>query len=399
MDRRDEGLLMYWRSSRGISPGLKGVLVFLHLLFVVLFSVSGARNEPLAHVGLAYLDDQPLASQFAQRLLAEGKPIFYISNISRGVSQGDIIRFRDKAVLIDGDIWQTMKSMGILSRLKNIPIMTLTAKARSEVWASRSDQVSGSKEKKGYTLGRELLKIFEDYFGKTPSHSEMVIKFSGSHMTLVAPEQLMNELRFVNVVRVQQNREKPSFITEEPESRLFAGHPFSWQIWAVDPIEPSGQLTYGCSSRLPPGLAWNGSSHTLSGTPTQAGSFPLTFTVSNSRKQRVTFSCSLRVVENSAPRIGVKVYDMVFGGTHLSIEPFIADAEHLPGEIEVRLFNQPEGMEINQNTGNIEWDIPQFLKDTTVSFVVAARDPLKAVAREKVSFMILSPADATRRYQ
>ncbi len=375
---------------------MKGVLVFLHLFFVVLFSATGAGKEPLAHVGLAYLDDQPLASQFARRLLAEGKPVFYISNISRGVSQGDIIRFRDKAVLIDGDIWQTMKSMGILSKLKDIPVMSLTARAKSEVWASRSGQVSGGREKKGYTLGRELLKIFEDYFGKTPSHSEMVIKFSGPHMTLVAPRQLVNELRFVNVVRVQQNREKPSFITEKPDTRLFTGHPFSWQIWAVDPLEPSGQLTYSCSSPMPPGLSWDNSSHTLSGIPTQAGSWPLTFTVGNNRKQRVSFTCTLNIVQNSAPKIQVEVDDPVFGGTRLSIRPFIVDAEHLPHEIEVRLFNQPEGMKIDQNSGRIEWDIPQLSKDTSVTFIIAARDPLKAVGRKKITLEVLSPANAHR---
>ncbi|MFP4243212.1 MAG: putative Ig domain-containing protein [Chitinispirillaceae bacterium] len=394
MDRRDQRLLSAKKCFRLKAAGAFRFAVPLCFILVLLGSASVDGKDRLTHMGLAYLNDSQLAGRFAQRLLAEGKPVFYIRNVSRGVSQGDIIRFRDKAVLIDGDIWQTMKSMGVLSRLRNIPIMTLTAGSKSRVWASRSDQVSGSKENKGYTLGRELLKIFEDYFGKTPSHSEIVVKFSGSHMTLVAPEQLMNELRFVNVVRVEKNREKPSFITKESPSRTFTGHSFSWKIWAVDPLEPSGQLKYGCSSSLPPGLSWNKSSHTLSGTPEEAGAWPLRFTARNSRGQSATFLCTLEIKKNTPPRIQAKFEDLVFGGTHLQITPCITDAEHLPDEIEVKLFRHPQGMEIDQKTKKIQWQIPELLKDTSVTFALAARDPLGAVARKKISFRILSPANA-----
>ncbi len=345
-------------------------------------------------MGLAYLNEEPLASQFAERLLASGKPVFYISKLSRGVSQGDIIRFKDKAVLIDGDVWQTMQSMGILKRLTNIPVMALTARSKSDVWASRSDQVSRSSENKGYTLGRELLKIFEDYFGRTPSRSEMVISFSGSHMTLTAPRQLLDELNFVNVVRVHKNKDNPAFITEKPPSPTFTGQPFSWTVWAIDPLEPSGQLQYSFTSELPPGLSWDAPSHSLSGTPDQAGSFTLSFSSRNARGQQVALLCTLLVKENTAPRVQAKIDELVLSGTHLTIEPFVSDAEHASSELTVKLFNQPEGMAINESNRLIEWAVPHAAKDTTYTFVLAARDPLGAVGRGEFSIEVLSKANA-----
>ena len=161
--------------------------------------------EPLQHMGVVCLQEEPLASEFAGRLVAHGKPVFYIGDIVKGVSQGDIIRFKDKAVLIDGNVWQTMMSMGILNRLKDIPVLTLTAKAKSAVWNARSDQVTFTNENKGYLLGRELLKIIEDYFGSTPSSMELVIRFHGDYLTLIAPYQLMSELRFAKVMHQQKS--------------------------------------------------------------------------------------------------------------------------------------------------------------------------------------------------
>ena len=91
--------------------------LILHLLIIipvffqhVTKAASSDKNMPLVHMGVVLLTSQPTADMFSQRFSAQGLPLFYISDINKGVSQGDIIRFRNKAVLIDGDVWQTMQN-------------------------------------------------------------------------------------------------------------------------------------------------------------------------------------------------------------------------------------------------------------------------------------------------
>lgn len=366
--------------------------------FVLLLALSAwaLNSEPLTHRGVIPLTVEPLASDFAARIPAQGTPVFYVSNVSKGVSQGDIIRFRDKAVLIDGDVWQTMQNMGVLTHLSNLPLLTLNARARSSVWDSRSRQVSGTSEIKGYTLGREMLKIFEDYFGNTPSGMELVVSFSGANMTLVAPRQLINELAFSNVLRLQGTREAPLFVTTEPPQRVFTQQEFYWKIWAVDPVEPSAQLRYSFSAVLPPGLSWDPAQHAISGIPQDTGSWPLTFAVRNNRGQTVTLECTLTVIENTPPRIGVHIDRPVVAGEMWQYTPFISDAEHTLDELEVRLFEHPEGIRIDQQTKTVAWDVPQEFQDSVISFFVAARDPLNAMGREKIELSIISREQAQK---
>jgi len=366
-------------------------------LFTLCFIINVRPDdapEPLIHMGVICLQEEPLASQFAERLVAKGKPVFYLSDIAKGISQGDIIRFRDKAVLIDGDVWQTLMSMGILNRLKNIPLMTLTAQAKSDVWGSRSSQVSQSNDNKGYTLGRELLKIFEEYFGKTPSGMEMVIKFHGTYLTMVAPNQLLNELQFAQVARVPKTKEKLFFITSAPPGKMFVSQEFSWTVWAIDPQEYMSQLQYSCTGDLPPGLSWDAPKHTLRGTPGSAGVWRLSFSVKNSKGQSASTACTLVVVQNTAPRVQARFGEALIAGTRWEYTPFISDAEHALDELELRLFYQPQDMTLDQRTGTIAWNIPGGMTDSTVQFIIGAKDPLGAATKEKMALRLISPATA-----
>jgi hypothetical protein len=350
--------------------------------------------EPLIHMGLACLQEEPLATQFAERLLARGKPVFYIGDLTKGISQGDMIRFKDKAVLIDADIWQTLKNTGILEKLKDIPVLTLTAKARTDVWESRSNQVSGSNENKGYTLGRELLKIFQDYFGKTPSRMQIAIRFHDGAMSIAAPEQLMNELNFVNVVRLQKSAGSVRFVSQPPGAGLFVSQPFSLTVWAIDGRDPSGLLQYTCQSLLPPGLQWNNAEHAISGTPAEAGTWPIACTVRNSRNEAATYLCTLVVRHNTPPRVQADIHDIVIAGTHWEYAPAIADAEHTLDEIQVKLFNNPSELTWDHSRQTMQWDVPATIEDTLVDFVFGAKDPLGAITKIPISFRVLSPGNA-----
>jgi hypothetical protein len=348
--------------------------------------------EPLQHVGIVCLQEEPLASQFAERLAAQGNPLFYIRDIEQGISQGDIIRFRDKAVLIDADVWQTLMTTGVLKRLKNIPVLTLTARAQSAIWNVRSTQVAHPNESKGYVLGRELLKIFDDYFGSTPSRMELVIRFQGSYMTMVVPDQLLSELSFVNVMRQQKTGEGLRFITTQPPHRFFVSRSFSWTVWAVDAVEPSGLLQYTCMTVLPPGCAWNGPSHTISGTPLAAGIYPFRCVARNSSGQSAVLACTLSVVSNTPPRIQARFDEPVGAGSRWEYTPFIADAEHALDELAVRLFDEPPGMVIDPRRKTIVWNVPPDIQDTVIQFVIGAMDPLLAITKEKMAIHVQSPA-------
>jgi hypothetical protein len=394
MDQEEARILSTMRAMRRRAAPAAA----LHCLVLSLLSpaTAGPHTEPLIHMGVVCLREEPLASSFATRLAAEGKPMFYISDVTRGISQGDMIRFRNKAVLIDGDVWQTMMSMGVLGRLANIPVMTLKAQARSEVWDARSNQVSNSNENKGYTLGRELLKIFEDYFGKTPSAMELVVRFEGAYLHLVAPTQLMAELEFTKIRRMKKSDLKPMFVTTAPSGGVFASHAFSWTLWAVDPTEPSGQLAYSCSSEMPPGLSWSEKEHAIAGTPTRAGSWPLSVAARNADGRAATLPCTLTVVENTAPRVQARIDDPVVAGARWEYSPFVADAEHALNELRLRLFGQPPGMRIEGAVPSIVWNVPATLGDTSLSFVLAARDPLGATGKTRVVCHVVPPGLAHR---
>jgi hypothetical protein len=338
MVQRDARILRVGQDAAAIRRPVTALAALMLLIAGRAMPVSAQdAAEPLIHMGVICLQEEPLATQFAERLAAKGKPVFYIGDLAKGISQGDMIRFADKAVLIEADIWQTMKNIGILEKLKNIPVTTLTAKARTDVWESRSSRVSGSNENKGYTLGRELLKIFADYFGKTPSRLEMVVRFNGGYMTLVAPDQLLNELNFVKVIRLQKTQGTLQFITPEPPRRLLVTQPVYWTVWAIDPQEPSGQLQYTCASRLPDGCTWDGAKHTLSGTLTEPDSVPLAFTVRNSDGKTASLACTLIVHANTPPRVQARYDEIILAGSRWEYAPFIADGEHTLDEIEIKL--------------------------------------------------------------
>ncbi|MDG5816793.1 Ig domain-containing protein [Chitinispirillales bacterium ANBcel5] len=398
MDKRKKRVLntfISYISCKLFNGWLSKTQIILCTLFVTaVFEVYGSGY--LSHVGIIPFQEEPLASDFADRLAAQGQPIFYIRDINRGISQGDIIRFSDRAVLIDADVWQTMQSLGILSRLREIPLLTLKARARSQVWDSRAGQLRDGDEKKAYTLGRELLKIFEDYFGSTPSQRELVVRFEGTHMTLIAPRQLLNELSFVNVIPLRESDGELEIITKAPPQRNFLGQSFSWTIWAVDPAEPSGMLSYSVSSNLPEGLHWDRQNHTISGVPQQSGSYPITISVENSRGQSKSIICTLSVIQNTAPHLDVTVNEPVISGTIFQYTPSISDAEHTLNELEVKVLNAPDELELNESTGEITWNVPFFNRDTTITFDFFVRDPLGAETRKEVQLGVITPQDLFR---
>ena len=154
------------------------ILLVLLLCASTIFAKNGA--EPLNHYGLTTLQDTAIGAKLMGRFKAKGQPVFLIHDPNLGLMQGDIMRFQDKAVLVDADVWQTLNDEGALGRLKVAPLVRVQAKATVPTWETRSKLVTGPREKKVYQLGAELLKILEATFGGIPSRQQMSIVFDGA---------------------------------------------------------------------------------------------------------------------------------------------------------------------------------------------------------------------------
>jgi len=395
MDKEAERFLMISRQAILMMKLILHLLIIVPVIFLhVTKAASPDKNMPLVHMGVIPLTNQPTADMFSQRFSAQGPPLFYVSDINKGVSQGDIIRFRNKAVLIDGNVWQTMQNTGVLSYLRDIPVITLNARAHSEIWDARSKQVLEDLEAKGYTLGKEMLKIFENYFGTAPSDMELVIKFSDRQMKLIAPKLLINELKYTNVTKKVKSDDTLFFVSKLQEL-VFKDHPFEFKVWAVDPSEPSGLLSYKLNSPLPSGLTWDQAHHSLSGTPDTEGNWLLEFSVQNSSNKTAVMNCSLYVKTNTAPRITMKIDEDLVSETTYHFYPFISDAEHTLDQLKISIVDIPDGMSFNQDKKEIVWKTPSVEKDTIIDFIIEVKDPLDAVSQEKIYSCIVRSDNLT----
>ena len=150
---------------------------------------QGKSKEPLNYYTLMVLQDEKVVQRLRSRFEAKGTLVFLVHDERKGVSQGDFMRFADKAVLIDANVWHALKQEGALVKIKKEgKVLNIRANANSTSWKARGDAVSSASTKKAYLLGRELLKIFEDYFGKVPGKSNMVLKFEGKKTVFTCPQ-------------------------------------------------------------------------------------------------------------------------------------------------------------------------------------------------------------------
>jgi hypothetical protein len=329
----------------------------LYILAIALSAISdaAAKNgaEPLNHYALTALQDSSVGAKLMGRFKAKGQPVFLIHDPNLGLMQGDIMRFQDKAVLVDADVWQTLNDEGALGRLKVAPILRVQAKATVSTWETRSKLVTGSREKKMYLLGAELLKILEETFGGIPSRQQMAIVFDGSSLVLLAPDEFLDQLKYASVRRVPPVG-KPQFIAAPP-SRSFAWLPFRWQAWAADPAEPASQLHYSLSGELPHGLAWDAASHTLQGVPDSAGRWHLTAEARNSSGAFDTLAFDLVVRRNTPPALAHPPKPVAVAGQPWSFRAEAVDPDHEGSQVRVTAQRMPQGMSFDTATGEFRW--------------------------------------------
>ncbi len=350
------------------------------------------KDEVLSHYGILRLQDKEKSRVFTSRLRAKGEPVFLIRDFRKGIQQNDIIRFKDKAVLIDANIWQTMKKDKILQHLAKIPVIHLKAKSNSNIWNNRGKTVSNSQEKKGYFLGGEFLKILESYFSDTPKDLEMVIRFEGSQMVLLAPKELMKAIQFTKVI-ARKPHGKPQIISPKPIEKQFANIPFSWKVWAVNPSNPQSELRYSLNGDLPDGLQWNAATHTIEGTPTTNGTWKATALVSNASKKTDSLSFSITTRENQPPIIANTPSGEVMNDQPWKFTPILSDPDHATEDLLVEAHDMPDGMMFDKKRRAFRWDLNAY--DSTrrerISFGIVVTDPLGQSVTRSFKLRVLSP--------
>jgi hypothetical protein len=337
---------------------------------------AAAKNgsEPLNHYSLSALPDSAIGAKLMGRFKAKGQPVFLIHDPNIGLAQGDIMRFQDKAVLVDADVWQTLQDEGALGRLKAAPVMRVQAKASIPAWETRAKLVGGDREKKAYKFGAELLKILEETFGGIPSREQMALVFDGNNMVLMAPDEFLDGLKYAAVRRVAPGG-RPQFLTPVP-GPIFAGQPFAWQAWAADPSEPAGALRYSLAGEPPKGLAWDAASHTLQGTPAEPGQWRLSAEARNAAGAVDTVGFTLTVRANAPPRLAWAPKPVAIAGQAWTFAAAAVDPDHEGGQVRVLPGPLPTGMEFDSSLGLFHWTPGEDLAGHAFALALSLQDPL-----------------------
>jgi hypothetical protein len=366
------------------------------MLLLALFlspTVATAKNgsEPLNHYGLTTLQDSATGLRLAARFKAKGLPVFLIHDPNIGLMQGDIMRFQDKAVLVDADVWQTLQDEGALGHLRVAPLVRVQAKAAVPTWETRAKLVTSPSEKKAYLLGAELLKILEENFGGIPSRQQMTIVFDGSSLVLIAPSEFLEQLRYAAVRKVAPSG-APALVSPPPE-RSFSGRPFRWQAWGADPSEPSGTLRYSLYGELPKGLAWDAATHTLKGATDLEGKWPLIAEVRNQAGAFDTMGFTLSMRKNIPPVLAkppksVAVVNQLWSFTAEAVDP-----DHEGSQIHVTPLHMPPGMEFDSVARRFQWYPPPPAAGHETELALRLEDPAGGISDSRHPIKIIAASN------
>jgi len=154
----------------------------------LLAASTPARNgdDGLNFYGLITLSDKAAGARLAGRFKAKGQPVFLVHDLDAGLGQNDIMRFSDKAVLIDGAVWATLQAEGALDKLQAAPVVRVQGRANSSSWEQRANLVTGERQRKAFKLGTELLRTVEENFADAPLEGQLTVLFERGHLTLLA---------------------------------------------------------------------------------------------------------------------------------------------------------------------------------------------------------------------
>ena len=379
------------RGNPRVAPTEGRAFFFLLLLIC---AVSFARNgtEPLNFYGLATLEDKDVGLRLAGRFKARGQPVFLIHDPNAGLGQGDIVRFTDKVVLVDADVWNTLQSEGALEKLKTVPLIRVQGQLRGGSWEQRAGLVNNDRERKAFRLGAELIRVLEETFGGAPLRNQMTIVFRDGQITLLAPADLLDQLRISPVRKVAQTGSL-HMVSVPPDSDGFVGRPFDFQVWAVDPTEPAAALTYRMIGELPPGLLWDPELHKIRGTPAGLGVWRLKAEVRNLKGVHDSLAFTLRFRINQPPTLTGSPKPMAIANSDWSFRPLPSDPDHPGYDLKVKARSLPTGMEFISDSLVLRWKPDSNFIGTRQEFFLSVEDPLGALKEFKYNVQVISAND------
>lgn len=348
------------------------------LAAALLLSLHRAGDAgPVVGYGVATLSDQAMSDRLAARFKAHGKPLFLLGDPRSGLQQGDLIRFPDRAVLIDGDVWQTLQAEGALDALRRSQgtVAQLRAKAKSAVWEERKRLVAEPRDKKGYALGAAMLRSLEAASGAIPD-GRLQLSFERGELIILAPRSFIDALRTPTSGDDARRTETshPLFVSAPPE-RVFAGRPFSWRAWVVDSAGgPSGTIHVELLSASPAGMSWDAPTRTLSGAWPE-GRWPLLVVAKGASGRTDTLRTTIHARRNRPPTLTGTVLP-AWSGEAWTLHPVASDSDHPAEAVRVHLAQAPPEATWNPATSRVSWNPPDSLVGRKSLFRLVATDPL-----------------------
>jgi hypothetical protein len=358
------------------------------LLWLALATVAAAQwnASSLGSFGFATLPDNAAGERLATRFRAHGDPVFLIGNPSQGLQMGDIMRFSDRAVLIDGDVWQTLKAEGALAKLQVAPVVRVKARAAKDAWSARSQAVKGD-EKKAYELGERLLKSMDGVMPVLPDGQKLSLSFEGGQMVLMVPPAFLDKFRLQNGEGIVVRKSDPESSRDRPIPRgtprivfpdagqVFVGSPLKRPAWAVDDSGgPTADLRLWCEGTLPPGVAWNATSRTLEGIPTKAGDYAsLLRAVSPGGSDSLPVLLSVR---KNHPPVFLNTPDSANRGESWSFRPAVGDSDQPVSRLRLSVRKLPLGAKWDSLSSTVTWTPADTLAAASRILSLAVFDPL-----------------------
>lgn len=279
---------------------------YLTLIIVLILSINTYSKSNIEVFALGTLVE---GSALNEKFNATGSPVFLIKNMTRGVSQGDIIRFKDRVVLIDRNVWGFLRDNNLLGKIKLLEVKSTHAKISVSNWKRQASRSKSKTSKNAYKLGSKLLSIFSNKFG---NNDEFVVQFRNGKMIVLADKKFLRKLRFKTIKTVTTEVGKPQIISLAPDSVEFQNTKIYWQAWAVAANALENDISYELKGDLPKGVKWDKSSHSFLGTIQEVGRWDLKLIARNPKGQTDELPFHILSRPNKPPKFSKLPADTIY---------------------------------------------------------------------------------------
>lgn len=331
-------------------------------LLLALLMVEIPAAQPVEVFGAVTVSDPGLSGRLRARFKANGMPVFLLSDPSRGLAQGDLIRFTDRAILIDADVWQTLQSEGALEAIRRMggEVVQVRARAREASWKERRALVKSARDRKMYALGETLLRALEEIGSPKGLNGQVELSFENGNLLLMASRRFLEGVREsapTVVVRGNKSASSYPYVVGAPPNRVLAEQPFHWRPWVLDSTGgSSAEMGLEFVGNPPEGLVWDRQEHSLQGRMAP-GTYLLSLAVTAPGQPPDTLHWHVKSRRNHAPRVH-GTPGTAWEGATWSFVPAFSDSDHGGEDLSVVLDSCPPGMIWSDSLAGLVWTPP-----------------------------------------